>query len=66
MTWDYHQADYEKQAEADVKWHLERLIHYGLRGNKLKREILEKYLPELKITEDQRAFLELILWNKKF
>lgn len=66
MVWDYYQLDYEKQAEADEKWHLERLINYGLRGNKLNKAILEKYLPELSIDEDRRAFLELILWNKKF
>lgn len=66
MAWDYYQTDYEKQAKADEKWRLERLINYGLRGNKLNKEILGKYLPELNITEDQRAFLELILWDKKF
>lgn len=66
MTWDYPQLDYEKQAKADEKWRLERLINYGLENEKLDRDKLTKYLAELDIPEDRRAFLEFILWNKKF
>lgn len=66
MPWDYHKIDYQKQANADVKWHLERLINYGLKKEKLKKNVLKKYLKDLKIPEERRAFLELILWNKKF
>ncbi|MEK7181121.1 MAG: hypothetical protein AAB738_02175 [Patescibacteria group bacterium] len=65
MTWDYAQTEYEKQAKADPRWHLERLINGQTKG-KIDRRLLEKYLPELKISEDRRAFLELLLWNKKF
>ena len=66
MAWDYVKTEYQKQANADEKWRLERLINYGLGNEKLKRAVLEKYLQELKIPEDRRAFLEVILWNKKF
>lgn len=66
MTWDYTQTEYRKQAKADPKWHLERLINYGLNNEKLDRKLLEKYLPELNIPENRRAFLELLLWNKPF
>ena len=66
MAWDYSQTEYQKQAKADPKWHLERLINYGLGDEKLDRELLEKYLGELNIPEDRRAFLELLLWNKPF
>lgn len=66
MTWDYGITEYKKQAKADEKWHLERLINYGLGGEKLKRNVLEKHLKELKIPKERRDFLELILWNKKF
>jgi len=66
MTWDYDKIEYQKQAKADEKWHLERLINYGLNNEKLKGELLEKYLPELNIPDDRRAFLELLIWNKKF
>lgn len=66
MTWDYDKTEYDKQAQATPKWHLERLINYGLGGEKLDRELLKKYLAELNIPEDRRAFLELLIWNKTF
>lgn len=66
MAWDYNQAEFDKQAKADPVWFLERLINYGLNGQKIDRKILEKYLPKLKIPENRRAFLELLLWNKSF
>lgn len=65
-NWDYTETEYKKQATADPKWHLERLINYGLRGEKIKKKLLERYLGNLKITDDARAFLETIVWNKKF
>jgi len=66
MTWDYAQTEYKKQKRATPEWHLERLITHGLRGEKLKREILKKYLNKLNIPENRRIFLEAILWDKKF
>ena len=66
MVWDYEQKEYEKQKKADPVWHLERLINYGLRGEKINKDLLKKYLPELRIPEERRAFLELLLWNRPF
>ena len=65
MSWDYAASEYEKQATADERWRLERLINYGLGKEKLPRDSLERYLPTLKIPDDRRAFLELLLWGKK-
>jgi len=66
MVWDYTKKEYKKQAEKDVIWRLERLINFGLGKKKIKRKLLEKYIDKLKIPENRRAFLELLLWNKKF
>ena len=66
MPWDYTKTAYDAQAEHDPRWRLERLITHGLRGEKLKQSELEKYLPELNIPDDRRAFLELLVWGKKF
>jgi hypothetical protein len=63
MPWDYNQQEYEKQTASDECYHLERLINYGLNGEKLPRVLLEKHLLELNIPEDRRAFLKLLLWN---
>jgi len=66
MVWDYSKTEYQKQAKANVRWRLERMINYDLNDEKLDRKLLEKHLAELKIPENKRAFLELLLWNKKF
>lgn len=66
MTWDYDKIEYQTQAKADEKWRLERLINYGLNNEKLKGKLLKKHLPELNIPDDRRAFLELLVWNKRF
>ena len=61
--WDYSKEEYEKQTAADPVWHLERLVNYGLNGEKLERETVKKYLPELKIPPQRRALLELLLYG---
>lgn len=66
MTWDYEKKEYEKQAKADPVWHMEHLINYGLNGEKLNEEMLKKHFAEIKMPENRRDFLELLLWNKKF
>lgn len=66
MPWDYHKTEYAKQAKADPIWHLERLVKYEPKGEKLDLQLLKKYLAKLKIPEDRRAFLELVLWGKPF
>lgn len=66
MAWDYGKTEYDKQAKNDPVWHLERLINYGLNGEKLKKDDLIRHFKDLKISDDKRAFFELILWNKRF
>ena len=61
-NWDYKNLkDIDWTDKNQAIWRLERMINYGLGGEKLKRELLEKYLPELKIQDNTRQFLELIL-----
>jgi len=64
--WDYTKNEYEKQAAADPIWKLERLINYGLGEEKIDRELLKQFLSKLRIPENRRDFLELLLWNKPF
>ena len=65
MAWDYFKQAVFKQKKADPIWYLERQINYG-EGGKLNEKLLKKYLPQLNISEDKRAFLELLLWGKPF
>ncbi len=64
--WDYAKTEYEKQATADPVWKLERLINYGLGEEKIDKELLKQFLPKLRVPENRRDFLELLLWNKPF
>lgn len=66
MPWDYKKNDYKKQAKNDPVWHLERLINYGLGEEKIDKKLLKKHFKKLKIPENRRRFLELLLWKKKF
>lgn len=65
-NWDYKNLkDTDWTDKNQAIWCLERMINYGLGEEKLKRELLEKYLPELKIQDNTRQFLELLLWPKQ-
>ena len=60
-----HLWDYDRQTlthdDAGERWALERAILYGLNGKKLDEKLLRKHLPYLKIPDDHRYFLTLIL-----
>lgn len=64
--WDYTDDAYATQAQHDPIWALERLITFGLHGAHIDRALLERYIGELRIPEDRRAFLNLLLWNRSF
>ena len=66
MAWDYKETEYQKQATADPCWHMERLIRHGLGKEKLERALVKQWLAKLNIPADARAFLELLVWDKKF
>ena len=61
MPWDYTKKAYKKQANADPRWHLERLINYGLAKEKLNKNTLKQLLPQLHIPELRRKLLKLLL-----
>ena len=66
MNWDYDKEAFNKQAQADPVWALERAINYGIGDTHIDKNLLKKYLPQLNIQEKTRAFLQVLLWNKKF
>ena len=65
MAWDYIKRAILRQKKTDSIWYMERQINYGEDG-KLNKDLLKTHLPNLNITEDKRAFLELLLWDKPF
>jgi len=65
VTWDYDPTEYQKQAAADERWHLERLIKYGIEKGKIKKELLKRCLDDLDRPHERRTLLEVLLWDKR-
>lgn len=63
-NWDY--KNNAKQLKTNETWYLERLLTYGLGGEKIDRAMLERNFGMLKIPEHTKTFFELLLWNKPF
>ncbi|HLD71326.1 MAG TPA: hypothetical protein VI873_01780 [Candidatus Peribacteraceae bacterium] len=59
-TWDYDATTLGTN-ETAKRWKMERMVMYGLNGEKLDGELLRAYLPTLNIPPDHRAFLALLL-----
>lgn len=62
-VWDYKIAD---KKDLSVLWKLERLINYGVDGEKINAKDLKDNWDKLKIDPNKRDFLKLLLWPKKF
>lgn len=62
-NWDYPKT---KKLKNNEVWYLERLLIYGLNKEKIDRGMLERNFNKIKIPDNTRAFLELLLWNKPF
>ena len=66
MIWDYAKNMYAKQAQKNALRDLERQLNYGPLEEPINRRLLKRHLANLHISEDCRAFLELLVWNKPF
>lgn len=62
--WDYKIKDAKKLPEV---WVLERTINYGLKENeKIDEKMLRRNWDKIKIDDEKRKFLKLLLWPKKY
>lgn len=59
-NWDYDLATIRQNDDAE-RWKLERLILYGLGGEKISRQQLKKHRHSIAIPEDRLYFLNLLL-----
>lgn len=60
-NWSTDTSRLKKNSSVYIKWRLEQLINFGLGEKKLSQKQLVKYLPELKIDQKSRQFLESII-----
>lgn len=65
-VWDYDIKTVDQNTEQFIIWKLERLINYGLGDEKLDVNLLKKYWDKIKMPENTKSFLELLLWGKHF
>jgi len=61
--WDYDRKTI-KRTKHTIRWQLERMIDFGTGGKKIKRALLQKHFPFLRIDPKKREFLKFILWNQ--
>lgn len=64
--WDYDQAAVNKQAAADPLWKYEHMLQFWTGDERISCTELRKVLDKLHISDDRRAFLELLVWDKTF
>ena len=63
--WDYPKNTKMKE---DEEWYLERVLTYGLDGEKLNIDMVKRNWEKIKarIPNNTRAFFELLIWGKPF
>ena len=64
-NWSTDTTALKKHPEKYTIWKLERLINYGLDGEKLNKKLLIKYWDKLRIDKYYRAYLKFLLWPKQ-
>lgn len=65
-NWSVDEEKLKKDPEAYQIWRLEQLVNYGLDGERIQRNLLEKYWDRIFIEDPHRRdFLSLLLWGKK-
>ncbi len=67
-NWSVDTRQLNKNSDQYILWKLEQLINYGLDGEKLDREEVRRFWPQLKDRLDpyKKRALEYLLWGKLY
>ncbi len=60
-NWDYNLKTADQKSDQFIRWKLERLINYGLNGEKINLKTLKKHWKYLKLDPDKKNFLKTFL-----
>lgn len=63
-NWSVDETELKKNPKKYAIWRLEQLINFGLNGEKINREELIQYFPELNIDPVRRKLLTFLLHEK--
>lgn len=66
FNWDYNlPKNWKPKTDGEWIWYLERVINYGPdEGEKLDKNIIKKYFPELRIDKERKEYLKFLLYGK--
>jgi len=64
-NWSTNTKRLKKNPEEYTIWKLEQSINFGLGNNKLNKKELMIYFSQLNIDPEKKAYLNLILYDKK-
>ncbi|MBI2628216.1 MAG: hypothetical protein HYW71_02160 [Candidatus Niyogibacteria bacterium] len=60
-NWSTDAKELKKNPEQYAIWKLEQMVNFGLQGEKLNRQLLEKYWDKITIDPSRRRYLRHIL-----
>lgn len=66
FNWDYNlPKNWKPKTDGEWIWYLERVINYGpYKGEKLDKNMIKKYFPELRIDKERKEYLKFLLYGK--
>ena len=62
-NWSTDTTRLDKTSDNYKKWRLEQLINFGLGNEKIGREELKRFLPELVLDPAKKKFINFLLTN---
>ncbi len=60
-NWSTDTTELQKNPEKYAIWKLEQMVNFGLQGEKLDRELLQKYWDKIAIDPSRRHYLRHLL-----
>ena len=60
-NWSTDEQGMAQNKEGYTIWRLEQMVNFGVDGEKIKKEKLQKYWTRLNLDPHRRRFLELIM-----
>lgn len=61
--WDYDKKQLRNTTKG-IRFQLERMINFGTAGKRMKKTLLKKHFPFLRIDPKKKEFLKFLLWNQ--
>ncbi|OGK08839.1 hypothetical protein A2767_07160 [Candidatus Roizmanbacteria bacterium RIFCSPHIGHO2_01_FULL_35_10] len=66
FNWDYNlPKNWKPNTDEEWIWYIERIVNYGAtKGEKLDKNIVKKYFPQLRLEKERKEYLKFLLYEK--